>query len=72
MLWGLLLHQSPIDIVTNLDITNGARGTIVGIVLNPEEPLLGDNSIVILKHLPWCVLVKLNHEKSAHKVVSDC
>ena len=48
------------NIATDLDITNGARGTVVDIVLNPEEPPLGDSSIIALKHLPQCVLVKLN------------
>ena len=43
------------NIATDLDITNGARGTVVDIVLNPEEPPLGDSSIIALKHLPQCV-----------------
>jgi len=54
------------NIATDLDITNGARGTVVDIVLNPEEPPLGDNSIIMLKHLPQRVLVKLNRMRAAH------
>ena len=46
------------NIEIDLDITNGARGTVVDIVLNPEEPLLGDSTIVILKYLPQSMLVK--------------
>ena len=34
------------------------------IILNPEEPPLGDVSIVELKHLPQCVLVKLNRTRA--------
>jgi len=49
----------------DLDITNGARGTVVDIVLDPEELPLGDDSIVTLKHLPQCVLVKLNRTRAA-------
>ena len=52
------------NIATDLDITNGARGTIVDIILNSEEPPLGDVSIVELKHLPQCVLVKLNRTRA--------
>ena len=52
------------NIATDLDITNGARGTVVDIVLNPEEPPLGDSSIIALKHLPQCVLVKLNRTRA--------
>jgi len=52
------------NIATDLDITNGARGTIVDITLNPEEPPLGDSSIITLKHLPRCVLVKLNRTRA--------
>ena len=48
------------NIATDLDIANGARGAVVDIILDPEEPLLGDNSIVTLKRLPQCVLVRLN------------
>ena len=54
------------NIATDLDIKNGARGIIVDIVLSPEEPLLGDTSIIALKHLPQCVLVKLARTRAAH------
>ena len=51
------------NIATDLDITNGARGVIADILLNPEEPPL-DGSIVTLKHLPQCILVKLNRTRA--------
>lgn len=48
------------NVETDLDITNGARGEIAGIVLHPDEPPLGDESVVTLKHLPIYILVKLS------------
>ena len=53
------------NIATDLDITNGARGTIVDVFLNPEEFPLEDSAIISLKHLPQCVLVKLNRTRAA-------
>ena len=48
------------NVQTDLDITNGARGTIVDIVLHPDEPLIDEN-IIPLKYLPLYILVKLSH-----------
>ncbi|KAF9786963.1 hypothetical protein BJ322DRAFT_1052944 [Thelephora terrestris] len=48
------------NLQTDLDITNGARGVITDIILNPDEPPLDEGSVVTLKHLPECVLVKLS------------
>ena len=48
------------NITTDPDITNGARDTVADIILNPQEPLLGDAPVVELKYLPQRVLVKLN------------
>ena len=53
------------NVATDFDITNGARGIIVDIILSPEEPPLGDTSIITLKHLPQCVLVKLARTRAA-------
>jgi hypothetical protein len=36
------------NIETDLDVTNGARGEIVGIILHPDEPPLSNDSIVTL------------------------
>lgn len=52
------------NVETDLDITNGARGEIVGIVLHQDEPPLGDESMVTLKHLPAYILVKLNRTRA--------
>ena len=54
------------NIATNLNITNGARGTITSIILNSKEPPLQDGSVVMLKHLPQCVLVKLSCTCATH------
>ena len=52
------------NLQTDLDITNGARGAIVDIILDPEEPELEGGPIVTLKFLPACVLVKLSHTRA--------
>ena len=47
------------NIETDLDITNGACGEIVDIILHPDEPTLEDGLVVKLKYLPAYVLVRL-------------
>jgi hypothetical protein len=49
---------------TDLHITNGARGEIVGIVLHQDELPLGDESAVTLKCLPAYILVKLHQTRT--------
>ena len=44
----------------DLDITNGTRGTIIDVILNHQEPPLEVGSVVVLKHLPQCVLLTLS------------
>ena len=53
------------NLQTDLDITNGARGVVTEIILNPDEPPLGEDSVVTLKYLPECVLVKLSRTRAA-------
>ena len=54
------------NVVTDLDITNGAQGTIVDIWLHPDEPPICDLEPKIeLKYLPSCVLVKLDHTRTS-------
>ena len=36
------------NIETDLDITNGARGKIVDIILHPDEPPIGDLPVIKL------------------------
>ncbi|KAJ7649917.1 hypothetical protein FB45DRAFT_1075708, partial [Roridomyces roridus] len=52
------------NIETDLDLTNGARGEIVDIVLDPEEPSVGNEPIVRLKKLPSYILVKLSRTQA--------
>ena len=49
------------NVETDLDITNGARGTIVGITLHPDEPTVSKatSQYVELQHLPLYILVEL-------------
>jgi len=51
------------NIQTDLDLANGARGSIVGIVLHPEEERC-DDKVVSLKFPPLCVLVKMDHTRA--------
>jgi len=53
------------NLQTDLDITNGARGVITDVILNPDEPPLDDGSVVTLKYLPECILVKLSRTRAA-------
>ena len=53
------------NLQTDLDITNGARGVITNIILSPDEPPLEEGSVVTLKNLPECVLVKLSRTRAA-------
>ncbi len=53
------------NIETDLDITNGAQGEIVDIVLHVDEPSFNnDQSKVFLKHLPCYILVKLTRTRA--------
>jgi hypothetical protein len=48
------------NIETDLDMTNGARGETVDIILHPDEDIPDeDDNIIHLKHLPAYLLVKL-------------
>ena len=53
------------NIATDLDITNGACGEIIDIILHPDEPTLHSGSIVHLRHLPICILVKLTRTRAS-------
>jgi len=53
------------NLQTDLDITNGARGTVTDIILNPDEPPLSEGSVIMLKYPPECVLVKLSRTRAA-------
>jgi hypothetical protein len=52
------------NVKTDLDITNGARGTITGLVLHPDEPPISNEAIVTLKHLPAFIFIKLNRTRA--------
>ncbi|KIK29095.1 hypothetical protein PISMIDRAFT_89895 [Pisolithus microcarpus 441] len=54
------------NVETDLDITNGARGIIVDIVLHPEEPIYSDlEGTVLLQRLPSYILVKLARTRTS-------
>lgn len=52
------------NIETDLDVANGARGEVVDIILHPEEPAMGQEGVVHLRHLPLCVLVRLERTRA--------
>lgn len=52
------------NIETDLDLTNGARGEIVGIILDPDEPTIGEGPVVHLQKLPAYILVKLTRTRA--------
>ncbi len=47
------------NIQIDLDIANGSRGEVVGIVLHPDEPAVPESNVVKLKYVPSYVLVKM-------------
>ncbi|PSS32096.1 hypothetical protein PHLCEN_2v2137 [Hermanssonia centrifuga] len=47
------------NLETDLDLTNGARGEIIDIILHPDEPAIGQTPVVELRYLPQYVLVKM-------------
>ncbi len=53
------------NIQTDLDLANGARGEIVDIMLHPDEEPVGDRPVVLLQHLPVCVLVKMARTRAS-------
>ena len=54
------------NVETDLDITNGARGTIVGIILHPDEPMISnaEAQTVKLQRLPIYMLAKLDRTRA--------
>ena len=53
------------NIEIDLDLTNGAQGEIVDIILHPDEPPIGNAPVVHLKFMPAYILVKLSRSRAA-------
>lgn len=54
------------NVETDLDITNGARGTVVGVICHPEEPSHPhENDDVHLQRLPVFILVKMDRTRTS-------
>ena len=61
------------NIETDLDVTNGARGEIVDIILHPDEDVDEESPVVKLKYLPSYILVKLHRTRaSALEGLGEC
>ena len=52
------------NVKTDLDVTNGARGEIVDIILDPDEPPISNEPVITLKRLPAYILVKMAHTRA--------
>lgn len=52
------------NIETDLDITNGARGEIVDIILHPDEPPIANLPVIHLRYVPMYILVKLTRTRA--------
>jgi len=48
-----------LNINMDADLANGARGTIIGFILHPEEQFREDHTVT-LQHTTLCVFVKLD------------
>lgn len=54
------------NVETDLDITNGARRTVVDFLLHPQEPTLTvEEGVVHLKHMPPYILVQLSRTRTS-------
>ena len=54
------------NIETDLDVTNGAQGEIVDIILHPNELPIDENEpVVYLQYIPAYILVKLSHTRAS-------
>ena len=53
------------NLMTDLDISNGARGEIKDIILHPDEPPIPNEPIVKLKYLPAYLLVRLERTRAS-------
>ena len=51
------------NVETDLDITNGARGTIVDIILHPDKSYSEQEREVVLKNAPLYLLVRLERTR---------
>ncbi len=51
------------NLETDLDLTNGARGEIIDIILDPDESAVGTDGVVHLKYLPVYVLVRMERTR---------
>jgi hypothetical protein len=61
------------NVETDLDITNGACGEIVGIILHEDELPIAQGAVVKLRYLPAYILVKLSRTKASKLAgLDDC
>ncbi|KAJ3538129.1 hypothetical protein NM688_g6564 [Phlebia brevispora] len=52
------------NVETDLDVTNGARGEIVDIILHPDEPQVPNESVIHLQYMPIYLLVQMTRTRT--------
>jgi len=52
------------NVETDQDITNGAHGTIMDVILHPDETYSKEERDMVLKNVPLYLLVKLEHMRA--------
>jgi len=53
------------NVETDLDVTNGARGVVVGIIMHANKDQYSDQTEVHLERMPKYVLMQLNRTQAS-------
>ena len=61
-----------LNVQTDIDVANGAKGTVVGLVLHEDEES-SDDSIRTLHHTPSCMFIKMDRTRAEclHRLQDD-
>lgn len=51
------------NVETELDVANGARGTVFQVLLHEDEVISANERRVRLQHMPCCILIKLDRTR---------
>ena len=60
----LAIGMKVTNVETDQDITNGAHGTIMDVILHPDETYSKEERDMVLKNVPLYLLVKLEHMRA--------
>ncbi|THH04757.1 hypothetical protein EW146_g10090, partial [Bondarzewia mesenterica] len=59
------------NLTTDLDLTNGARGEIMGVVLHPDESAISSGPVINLQRMPLFILVKMQRTRTQKLISLD-